>query len=129
MARIWQIAIGLALASAAAFPQGSDLEVTKDVGQQFVKSKGASLVGRDIHWHVPAKAFVTARRTKNGHCLFVSQGIGIITVAYSSEVEEVVRRGGVACVRGHVLPVPTSDRTPGDPSYVVVVRSLAHRRH
>ncbi len=114
---------------ASAPAQGSDVDVSKDVAQRFVKTKGASLVGRHIHWHVPARALSDAKKARGGQLLFVSQGIGIIVAQYSSSLEEVRRRGGAACVRGQVVMVPPKERTPGDPEHVVVVTTLSHRKH
>jgi hypothetical protein len=110
-------------------PAQSDVDVENDVATRFAKSKGASLAGQSIHWHVGAKVFHVPKKTRGGFSLYVSGGIGILTDAQSNAVEEVCRRGGDACVRGRVVKVPDKEREPGDPAYAVVVHELSHRRH
>jgi hypothetical protein len=107
----------------------SDLEVKDAVLARFTKSKGASLLGQSIHWHVPSKVFHLPRKSRNGFDLFVSQGIGVLAGSGSNAVEEVRRRGGDACIRGRVVRVPEKERAPGDPAYAVVVESLSRRKH
>jgi hypothetical protein len=113
----------------AAAPAQSDVDVKDDVATRFTKSKGASLLGQTIHWHVGAKVFHIPKKTRGGIALYVSSGIGILTEAQSNAVEEVRRRGGEACVRGRVVKVPDKEREPGDPAYAIVVQSLSHRKH
>ena len=119
----------LVLVFAPAAMAQSDVDVKDDVATRFAKSKGASLVGQAIHWHVGAKTFHVAKKTRGGVALYVSGGIGILTDAQSNAVEEVRRRGGDACIRGRVVKVPEKEREPGDPSYAVVVQELSHRKH
>lgn len=107
----------------------SDVDVKDDVATRFTRSKGASLLGQTVHWHVTSKTFHLPKKTRAGTSLYVASGIGILTDAVSSAVEEVQRRGGEACVRGRVVKVPEKDRDPGDPAYAVVVHSLSHRKH
>ena len=115
----------------AAFPAAaqSDVDVKDDVATRFAKSKGASLLGQTVHWHVPSKVFHLAKKSRGGVSLFVSQGIGLLADEQSNAVEEVRRRGGDACVRGRVVRVPEENRVPGDPSYAIVVQSLSYRKH
>ena len=106
----------------------SDTEVKGAVATQFTRSKGASLLGHSVHWHVGAKVFHIPKKSRNGVALYVTQGIGILVAANSSAVEEVRRRGGQACVRGQVVKVPDKEREPGDPAYAIVASSISHRR-
>lgn len=122
------VLITLAVATAPALAQ-SDVDVKDDVATRFTKSKGASLLGQSIHWHVGAKAFHIPKKSRGGIALYVSSGVGILTEAQSNAVEEVRRRGGEACVRGRVVKVPEKEREPGDPAYAIVVQSLNHRKH
>jgi hypothetical protein len=106
----------------------SDVDVKGAVATLFTKSKGASLEGRNVHWHVGSKVFHVPRKSRGGVALYVSQGIGLLASAHSSAVEEVQRRGGQACVRGRVVRVPEKEREPGDPSHAIVISSLSYRR-
>lgn len=106
----------------------SDTNVKGAVATEFTRSKGASLAGRSIHWHVGSKVFHVPRKSKNGVSLYVTQGIGILAESRSSAVEEIRRRGGQACLRGRVIAVPEKEREPGDPAYVIVLTSLSYRR-
>jgi hypothetical protein len=106
----------------------SDVDVKGAVATQFTRSKGASLLGQSVHWHVSSKVFHVPKKARRGVALYVSQGIGILAGVPSSAVEEIKRRGGQACVRGHVVRVPEQEREPGDPAYAIVVASLSHRR-
>jgi hypothetical protein len=115
------------LAAAAARAQ-SDVQLDGDDLQRFLKTKGASHVGQDVRWYVPAKSFSVPRRERNGQLLFAQQGIGVIAAEGDAGLAEVRRRGGYAVVRGRVTAVPAKDRAPGDPAYVVVARSLSYRR-
>jgi hypothetical protein len=117
--------------SVLAFPVAgqSDVEIKDDVASRFTKTKGASLLGQTVHWHVPAKVFHLPKKSRAGVALFVSQGIGVLADEQSNAVEEVRRRGGDACVRGRVIRVPDDQKAPGDPSYAIVVLSLSHRKH
>jgi orotidine-5'-phosphate decarboxylase len=107
----------------------SDVDIKDDVATRFTRTKGASLLGQSVHWHVGAKVFHLPRKSRGGVALFVSQGIGILADEQSNAVEEVRRRGGDACVRGRVVRVPEENRAPGDPAYAVVVHSLSRRKH
>ena len=118
----------LALAAGALDAQ-SDVDVQDDVATRFTQSKGASLLGRTVHWHIPSKVFHVPKKSRSGVALFVAQGIGILADDPSNAVEEVRRRGGDACVRGRVIRVPPEQRAPGDPAYAIVIQSLSHRRH
>jgi hypothetical protein len=109
-------------------PAQSDTDVKGAVATQFTRSKGASLAGQNVHWHVAAKVFHVPKKSRGGVSLYMSHGIGILTDARSSAVDEVMRRGGQACVRGRVVRVPEKEREPGDPSYAIVVSSLSHRK-
>ena len=117
------------LVTATAAPAQSDVDVKDDVATRFTRSKGASLLGQSIHWHVGAKVFHLPKKTRAGTALYVFSGIGILAEAQSNAVEEVRRRGGEACVRGRVVKVPEKEREPGDPAYAIVVQSLSHRKH
>jgi hypothetical protein len=117
-----------ALLAAPSFAQ-SDVDVKDGIATQFTRSKGASLLGQTVHWHVPARAFNVPRKQRGGMALFVSSGIGILADAASNGVEEVRRRGGEACVRGRVIEVPPKEREPGDPAFAIVVYDLSHRKH
>jgi hypothetical protein len=121
------LALGVLAATPA--PGQSDIEVKGAVATEFTRSKGASMLGRSIHWHVPSKAFHVPKKTRRGFSLYVSQGIGILVDARSAAVEEVRRRGGQACIRGSVVQVPEKEREDGDPAYAIVVSSLAYRKH
>lgn len=107
----------------------SDVDVQGGVATQFAKTRGASLVGQSIHWHVGAKVFHLPTKSRGGVALYVSGGVGILADWRSNAVEEVRRRGGDACVRGRVVRVPDKEREPGDPAYAVVVHELSHRKH
>ena len=118
--------VACAFASAAAAQ--SDVEVKGAVATQFTRSKGASLLGQSVHWHVPAKVFHVPKKARRGAALYVAHGIGIVAAQHSSAVEEIRRRGGQACIRGQVIKVPEKQREPGDPAYAIVVSALSHRR-
>jgi hypothetical protein len=126
---MWKLVPFVAFLAAFAARAQSDVEVKDDVATLFSRTKGASLLGQTIHWHVPAKAFHVPRKSRAGIDLFVSGGIGILTESGSDAVEEVRRRGGDACLRGRVVRVPEKERAPGDPAYAVVVQSLSRRKH
>lgn len=117
----------------AAFSAGlavaqSDVELERDALVRFKATKGASHVGQSVRWDVPAKALSVPLRERGGLLLFVQDGIGVVVAGESSELAEVRRRGGIAVVRGRVVAVPAKDRKPGEPSHVVVVKSLSYRR-
>lgn len=117
----------------AAFSAGlavaqSDVELERDALVRFKATKGASHVGQSVRWDVPAKALSVPLRERGGLQLFVQDGIGVVVAGESSELAEVRRRGGIAVVRGKVVAVPAKDRKPGEPSHVVVVKSLSYRR-
>ena len=126
-----RILVPMMVVALAALPCAaqSDVDVKDDVATRFTRSKGASLLGQTIHWHVGSKVFHVPKRSRGGFSLYVSSGIGIVTDAASDAVEEIRRRGGEACVRGRVVRVPEKEREPGDPAYAVVVQSLSYRKH
>jgi hypothetical protein len=120
------LAAGALLVSFAAAQ--SDVQLEGDALIRFLKTKGASHVGEDVRWYVPAKVFALPKKSRNGTALYVQQGIGMLVAEGDGGLAEVRRRGGMGIVRGRVTPVPAKDRQPGDPGYVVVVRSLAYQR-
>ena len=109
-----------------ALQSGSDIHLTGAELDSFLKTKGAAHAGRDVHWHVPAKALSSPARTRAGWALFVHRGVGLLIRARHTALEEVRRRGGVACVRGRV------QRTPGghddDPPFHIQVREIRRRK-
>ena len=114
--------------AAIAVSAQSDIELERDPLVRFKATKGASHIGQAVRWDIPAKALSVPVRGRGGLLLFVHDGVGVVVAAESSELAEVRRRGGVAVVRGKVVAVPAKERKPGDPSHVVVVRSLSYRR-
>ena len=117
-----------ALLVAGAVAAQSDVQLEGDALIRFEKTKGASHVGQDVRWYVPAKNFAIPKRARNGMLLFTQKGVGLIVPEDDAGLAEVRRRGGFAVVRGRVVAAPPKDRAPGDPAYVVVVRSLSYRR-
>lgn len=113
---------------ADATPAQSDVQLEGDALVRFEKSRGASHVGSDVRWYVPAAVFAVPSRSKNGHALFRHKGVGIVVEEGDAGLAEVRRRGGFAVVRGRVTTTPPDARRPGDPSHVVLVRSLSYRR-
>jgi hypothetical protein len=106
----------------------SDVELERDELVRFRGTKGASHVGRDVRWDVPAKSLSLPVRTQGGMLLFVHEGVGIVVPEGSAELAEVRRRGGFAVVRGRIRAWPGKERRPGDPAHILVARSLAYRR-
>src|ERR1051325_11152628 len=106
-------------------PQGSDVDVSGEVAARFVKTGGASLCGKSVHWHVPAKTFAVPQKTRRGWCLFMLQGIGLAVAEDAEGLAEVRRRGHVACVRGRVVQVPERERAPGDPAFFISIETLS----
>lgn len=105
----------------------SDLGLTGTELQRFLDSKGTSLVGRDVHWHVPAKVFAEKSGRGSGAVrVFTHQGIALCVPTRSAELEEVRRRGGTVCVRGRVERIARPQ--PGEPACFVDVRQLRRRK-
>ena len=111
-----------------ASPQRSDLKLEGPVLARFLKSKGRSLAGQSVHWHLPAKVFTREKSSRRGMLIFETQGIAIVVPARSPGLSDVRRRGKIACVRGRIRRIPKRGRRKGGPSYYIDVRSLRHRK-
>ena len=61
------------------------------------------MLGRDVHWHVSAKRLSKAVAKRGGRQLFVVNRVGILLPLRSTSLDELRRRGGVACLRGRVI--------------------------
>ena len=125
--KLLPILLALAWAAVPSAAQ-SDIKLQGDELQRFLRTKGASHLGKDVAWSVPAKALSEPRSTRGGWCLFAVKGVGLLIEEGSSDLAEVRRRGGSALARGTVQAVPEKERRPGDPSHVLVVRTLSRRK-
>ena len=106
----------------------SDVDLKGGVLDEFLVTKGRSQLGRSVHWHVPAKALIKPHRDGGGGLLFIHKKIGILTSSRSSELDEIRRRGKIACLRGRVCRTPEKGRKKGDPELYIQVRQLRHRK-
>ena len=122
VARLIALLIGLSLTALGQ----SDVGLEGEQLQRFLDSKGTSLLGRDVHWHLPAKVLGAARaRVRGGVVVFVHRDIALCVPANSRELAEVRRRGGVVCLRGQVQPIPGAQ--PGEPRCFIDIRQLRTR--
>ena len=112
----------------AVLPQGSVAALESGRLDAFLKTRGASEVGNDVRWMIPAKVLAAPERSRKGWDLYVYKGVGILIPSDSTALEEVRRRGGRACLRGRVIKVPHAGRAPKDPDYALDVRELSRRK-
>lgn len=118
------------------FPLFPDLHLTQEADvpleaarlDAFIKSAGASELGRSVRWTVAAKVLSTPKTVRRGYELHVHKGIGILVPTASTALEEVKRRGGRAVLRGRIVRVPESGRGKGDPEYALEVREISRRK-
>ena len=109
--------------------QSSDVRLEGARLALFERTKGASELGRDVHWRIPAVAFSRPARQRRGYDLYVHKGVGLVIGSRAADLQEIRRRGGVASVRGRVFRVPPKRRRRGEPAYAIDVRQIRRRRN
>lgn len=118
----------ITLSAPRAGAQASDVKLTGTTLTRFLKTKGASLRGKDVHWRLPAKLFARPKEKRRGHDVFVHKGIALTIRSTSRDLREIRRRGGTASVRGRVIRIPLSRRKKGGPQYAIAIREIRRRR-
>jgi hypothetical protein len=108
--------------------QSPDVSLEGIVLQRFLKTRGASLVGQDVHWKISAKVFSNPDRSRGGYDLYTHKGIGLVIGSRAADLLEIRRRGGVASVRGRVFPFEGKGRKPDDPRFAIDIREIRRRR-
>lgn len=102
----------------------SDVHLEGRTLERFIKTRGRSHVGCDVRWDLGAGTFSKPRKRARGYGLFETRGLGIVVRLNDPGLHEVRRRGGRACVRGRVFPVPPKGRRKDGPVCFVAVREI-----
>lgn len=106
--------------------QRSDIRLEHGRLDAFLKSRGASELGADVAWKVPAKAVSSADESLKGALGFRHRGILLVIGKENPGLAEVQRRGGKALIRGTVVEVPGKESEPK--RYAILVREISRRR-
>ena len=108
---------------------GSDIHLKGSVLKRFLKTKGASHKLQTVRWDVSDRVFSrNPLRRSRGYALFASKGIGILVRLSDPGLQEVIRRGGRAVLRGRVRKVPPRRRRKDEPRYYLDVRDVSRRK-
>ena len=109
-------------------PQTSDVKLTGTTLVRFLKTGGGSHHNSNVYWRIPARVFRTPAERRNGHDIFIHEGVALTIRSTSRDLAELRRRGGVASVRGRVIRIPKRARRKNGPRYAIAIRQLRPRR-